>query len=273
MSLPPSPHVVITGAGSGFGRALALALAPRGARLVLSDLNEATAGETARMAREKGAADTRTVVCDVSKVEQVEGLAAAASASGFGPVDLVVNNAGVSSGGRIGEAPIADWRWTIEIDLFGVIYGCHVFVPILRSQGHGHVLNVASAAGLVSAPRAGAYNVSKAGVVALSETLAAELVDTKIGVTVLCPTFFQTDIVKSGRYSDETVRKAGTRLVAEGKTAESIARAAIAGVESNDLYCVPMLDGRVLWRLKRMIPGPFAKLVGKIAKREIAKRQ
>ena len=268
MPLPRSPHVVITGAGSGFGRALALALSPLGARLILSDVNEATAAETARMALEKGAKDAKSLVCDVSKIEQVEALAAASASSGFGPVDLVVNNAGVSSGGRIGEAPIADWRWTIEIDLFGVIYGCHVFVPILRKQGHGHVLNVASAAGLIHAPQMGAYNVSKAGVVALSETLAAELVGTKIGVTVLCPTFFQTDIVKSGRFQDPKLQEAGKRLVSGGKSADTIARAALASVEANDLYCVPMQDGRWMWRLKRAVPETFAKIVGKAGKRQ-----
>ena len=271
MPLPRSPHVVITGAGSGFGRALALALSPLGARLILSDVNEATAAETARMALEKGAKDAKSLVCDVSKIEQVEALAAASASSGFGPVDLVVNNAGVSSGGRIGEAPIADWRWTIEIDLFGVIYGCQVFVPILRKQGHGHVLNVASAAGLIHAPQMGAYNVSKAGVVALSETLAAELVGTKIGVTVLCPTFFKTDIAKSGRFENEKSRNAAERLVREGRSAESIARAAIAAVTADDLYCVPMLDGRVAWRVKRVVPGVFSKLVGKFALRELSR--
>ncbi len=265
MPLPRSPHVVITGAGSGFGRALALALAPRGARLVLSDIHESTAAETAKLALDRGAKEAKSLACDVSKVGDVEALAAASAASGFGPIDLVVNNAGVSSSGLIGEAPLADWRWTIEIDLFGVIYGCHVFVPILRKQGHGHVLNVASAAGLVHPPQMGAYNVSKAGVVALSETLAAELVKTKIGVTVLCPTFFQTDIVKSGRFKNEAARVEGQKLIAAGKSAEEIARAAIEAVESDDFYCVPMRDGRMAWRVKRMLPQRFSKMVGKAA--------
>ena len=272
MTLPRSPHVVITGAGSGFGRALALALAPRGARLSLSDVNEASVAETARTALAQGAKDARSSVCDVSKVEQVEALAAAAESAGFGPIDLVVNNAGVSSGGRIGELPIADWRWTIEIDLFGVIYGCHAFVPVLRRQGHGHVLNVASAAGLVSMPQMGAYNVSKAGVVALSETLSAELTGTKVGVTVLCPTFFKTNIVNSGRFQDAKSKRVGEKLVNNGKSAESIARAAIAAVESDELYCVPMLDGRFFWSVKRAMPKTFSKLVGRFAMRQLNSR-
>jgi len=272
MPLPRAPHVVITGAGSGFGRALALALAPRGAHLVLADLREETARETAELAVAAGAAGARSVRCDVSKLDEVEGLAASCGAPGGRPVDLVVNNAGVSSAGRIGEAPIADWRWTIEIDLFGVIYGCHAFVPLLRRQAHGHVLNVASAAGLVAAPHMGAYNVAKAGVVALSETLAAELVGTKLGVTVLCPTFFRTDIAKSGRIHDPATRAAAERLVARGKTADSVARAAIAAVESGRLYCVPMLDGSLLWRLKRAAPALFAQLAGRVAGRHVRGR-
>lgn len=267
MSIPRNPHAVITGAGSGFGRALALGLASRGARLVLADINEASAGDTARMCLLKGAKDTRAVRCDVSKLEDVEALAAACK----GDVDLVVNNAGVSSGGRVGEAPIADWRWTIEVDLFGVIYGCHTFVPRLRKQGHGHVLNVASAAGLVYAPRMGAYNVAKAGVVALSETLSAELLGTKIGVTVLCPTFFQTDIAKSGRFPDAGTRKAAEKLVAQGKTAESIAAAAIRSIEKDELFCVPMTDARMLWRARRLVPDLFVKLAGKIGEKQLSK--
>lgn len=267
MTIPRSPLAVITGAGSGFGRALAFALASRGAHLVLADVNEASAAETARVCMTRGAKAARSLRCDVSKLDEVESLAASCKE----PIDLVVNNAGVSSGGRIGESPMADWRWTIEVDLFGVIYGCHAFVPIFRTQGHGHVLNVASAAGLVSAPRMGAYNVSKAGVVALSETLAAELAGTKIGVTVLCPTFFQTDIAKSGRFPDARTKVAAEKLVAKGKTAESIANAALRSVESDQLYCVPMMDAQLLWRLKRFVPGLFVKLVGKVAEREMFK--
>jgi NAD(P)-dependent dehydrogenase (short-subunit alcohol dehydrogenase family) len=235
MPLPRKPHVVITGAGSGFGRALAFVLAKRGAKIVCADLNEKTAAETARLALARGAKDSRHVVCDVSKLEDVEALAASCVDHPFGPVDLVVNNAGVSSGGLIGESPMADWRWTIEIDLFGVIYGCHAFVPLLRKQGHGHILNMASAAGLLSAPQMGAYNVAKAGVVALSETLAAELVGTKLGVTVLCPTFFQTDIAKSGRFVDAKSKAVAEKFVDSGKEAEGIALAAVKAVEGNEL--------------------------------------
>jgi NAD(P)-dependent dehydrogenase (short-subunit alcohol dehydrogenase family) len=256
MSLPASAKSVITGAGSGFGRALALALAARSGRLVLSDVDPASAEETARLARAAGARDARALACDVTRLADVEALAAACD----GAPDLVVNNAGVSSGGLVGELPIADWRWTLDVDLYGVIHGCHVFVPILRRAGRGHLLNVASVAGLLCAPRMAAYNVAKAGVIALSETLAAELRGSGVGVTVLCPTFFRTNVVASGRFTDERTRALAERLIANGKPAAEVAAAALAAVERGELYSVPMADGRWLWRLKRAAPRAFTRL-------------
>jgi NAD(P)-dependent dehydrogenase (short-subunit alcohol dehydrogenase family) len=266
MPLPPSPRCVITGAGGGFGRALAIELAGRGAHLVLSDVDMKGVEETAALAGSAGAASARAVRCDVTKIDDVKALAASCER----PVDLVVNNAGVSSAGYVGELPIEDWRWTIEVDLFGVINGCHVFVPIMRSQGDGHILNVASAAGLLNGPMMGAYNVAKAGVIALSETLNAELVDTKVNVTVLCPMFFQTNIAKSGRVTGDKIRTAFEGLVTKGATAQVVARAAIASVDRGNLYGVPMADGRWLWRLKRMAPQTFGKLSGHFGKRALS---
>lgn len=263
MALPKSPCCVITGAGGGFGRALALQLAGRGAHLVLSDLDVKAVEETVDLVKTAGALTARSMRCDVTNLDDIKALAASCER----PVDLVVNNAGVSSVGRVGDLSIEDWRWTIEVDLFGVINGCHVFVPMLRSQGHGHVLNIASAAGLLSAPMMGAYNVAKAGVVALSETLSAELIDSNVKVTVLCPTFFQTNIAKSGRITDKKLRSIFEGLVTKGATADFVARAAIAMIQRDDLYGLPMADGRWLWRLKRLAPQVFSNLAGQAGKR------
>ena len=257
MALPRSARSVITGSAGGLGRALALELGARGGRLVLSDLHLAGVEETARLALARGAKEVKALACDVTKLTDVEALAAACE----GPIDLVINNAGVSSGGLIGELPIADWRWTIEVDLFGVIHGCHVFVPLLKKQGHGHVLNVASAAGLLSAPRMAAYNVAKAGVVALSETLAAELADTGVGVTVLCPTFFETDIVRSGRFADDRTRALADRMMRRARPVEEVVLKALASVDAAALYALPMPDARWMWRLKRAAPESFRRIV------------
>ena len=268
MSLPASPHCVITGAGSGFGRALALALAPRGANLILSDIDVPACEETARLCDNAGAKRTFAMRVDVTQLGDVVALAAACN----GPLDLVVNNAGVSAGGSIGELSSETWRATIAVDLWGVIHGCHVFVPILRRQGHGHVLNMASAAGLLCAPGMGPYNVAKAGVVALSETLSGELLGTGVGVTVLCPTFFKSDIVKSGRFLDEASRKAAQKLVDAGKDVHEIARLALADIERGALYSLPMADARWLWRIKRAAPTAFYKiLLARLAKRAEAR--
>jgi NAD(P)-dependent dehydrogenase (short-subunit alcohol dehydrogenase family) len=263
MTLPRSPRCVITGAGSGFGRALAVDLAGRGAHLVLSDRDVESVEETARLALGAGAATARATRCDVTRCEEVEALADACA----GPTDLVVNNAGVSSAGLVGELSIDDWRWTLETNLLGVVYGCHVFVPRLRAQGHGHVLNVASAAAIVAPPGMAAYNVAKAGVVALSETLAAELVGTRVGVTVLCPTFFRTNLARRGRFSSEGDRARALRLVDRGKEPGLVVRAALASIARDELYCLPMADARWLWRLKRLAPQPFSALVGRVSRR------
>lgn len=262
MHISSSSRSVITGAGSGFGRALALELAGRGGSLVLSDINLPSVQETAEEARRRGAREVKVLRCDVQVLADVEALAAACD----GPVDLVVNNAGVSAGGLIGELSMADWRWTIEIDLFGVIHGCHVFVPILRQQGRGHILNVASAAGLVSSPGMAAYNVAKAGVVALSETLAAELHGSGVGVTVLCPTFFRTNIVNSGRFTHERFRQMGSRLIEKGRPVEEIVHFALRSVEDGELFSVPMADGRWMWRMKRLAPAAFTRLVARMSR-------
>jgi len=263
MSLAQEPRCVITGAASGFGRALSLHLAPRGAHFVLGDIDQAGLKETVDLVLGRGAKSAKAVPCDVTRLENVQALAAACD----GEVDLVVNNAGVSGGGPVGESSLEDWRWVIDINFFGVLHGCHVFSPIMRGQGRGNILNVASAAGLLSAPAMGAYNVSKAGVVALSETLSAELHGTDVKVTVLCPTFFQTNIAKNGRFPDEKTRARAERFVREGKSAEMVARAAVRAVEKGRLYCVPMADGRAFWRLKRLAPESFRRAIGLIGQR------
>jgi NAD(P)-dependent dehydrogenase (short-subunit alcohol dehydrogenase family) len=263
MTLPRFPRCVITGAGSGFGRALAIDLASRGAHLVLSDRDVEGVEETARLARGAGAATARATKCDVTRREDVEALADACPAT----TDLIVNNAGVSSAGLVGELSIDDWRWTLETNLLGVVHGCHVFVPRLRAQGYGHVLNVASAAAFVAPPGMAAYNVAKAGVVALSETLAAEFVGTRVGVTVLCPTFFRTNLARSGRFSSEGDRARALRLVDGGKEPGFVVRAALTSVANDELYCLPMADARWLWRLKRLVPQRYPALVAKVSRR------
>ncbi|MCP3136523.1 SDR family NAD(P)-dependent oxidoreductase [Pyxidicoccus xibeiensis] len=260
MSLPPRPRAVVTGAGSGLGRALCEALARRQARVLVSDLDATSAGETARLVTAAGG-EAHVHVCDVSNAEQVEALAVAAERA-FGGVDLLINNAGVLSAGRVGELPLADWKHVLDVNLWGVIHGCHAFVPRLRRQGSGHVLNIASAAGLLYAPDLAPYNASKAAVVALSETLAAEVRASGIGVTVACPTFFRTNIATSGRYSDETLRTLGTRMVSTARVGpDVVANRLLDAVDRGALYVLPMADARWGWRFRRLSPSLFHRMV------------
>ncbi len=264
---------VVTGAGSGLGRALAKALAAKGAVVVVSDVREPAARDTAR---EIGAAGgvAHVVVCDVTRADEVARLAAEA-ARVAGDVDLLVNNAGVGAAGEVGEGALDAWRQAIGVNLWGVIHGCHYFVPRMRARGHGHVLNVASAAAIAAAPGMGAYNVTKAGVLALSETLAAEAARDGVGVTVLCPSFFPTNILRDsvGPIPDGKRRLAETAMQRSKHSADDIARLALAAVERGKLYALPHREVRWLWRMKRAAPGAYARLLAALERRGYLSRQ
>ena len=264
MTFPTRPRVVVTGAGSGFGRAVSVVLARRGARCVLGDIDEATLAETAELVEREGG-EARTLRCDVRSAEEVEALAEHADEA-FEGTDILVNNAGVAVAGGVGDVPLDDWRWQIEINLFGVIYGCHSFVPRMKKAGRGWILNVASSAGLLSAPMMGPYNVTKAGVVALSETLYGELDGTGVSVTALCPTFFRTNIHDAARAPDE-LRAQTEKLITRSKwSAEAIAEVALRGLEHGELYVIPQADGKVMWRAKRLLGQGFHGAIGRLTR-------
>ncbi len=262
MSLTKSPRAVVTGAGSGLGRALSLALAKRGSKVLLADIDLTSAEETAQAVIAAGG-QALAQSCDVAKVEDVEKLAELAEAE-FGGCDLIANNAGVGVGGPIGDVSLRDWEWVMNINLWGVIYGCHVFGPRFKRQRSGHILNIASAAGLLCAPDMAPYNVTKAGVVAMSETLCGELAPFSVGVTVVCPTFFKTQIADKSRFtgkSDRLVDAAKKQMERSSVQAGDVASSALEACEKNILYCVPMVDARWGWWLKRLAPDSFYKRV------------
>ena len=258
MAFPISgARAVVTGAGSGLGRAFCIELARRGARVVAADIDLEAARATAKQLD----GEAHPFACDVAKREEVDALAVEAEKR-LGGVDLVVNNAGVAVGGAIGDIPIDDWRWIVVVNLWGPIHGCHVFSPRLKRQGFGHVINVASAAGLLSPPMLGPYNATKAAVIALSETLSAELRASGVGVTVLCPTFFPTNIHRSARAPGaEGELEIVDKMMERSKfTADDVARIALDAAQSGELYVVPQADGRWLWRVKRVLPTGFNRL-------------
>jgi NAD(P)-dependent dehydrogenase (short-subunit alcohol dehydrogenase family) len=190
---------VVTGGASGIGRGLAERFAHEGMSVVLADIEEGPLTEAAK-ALEGDGASVLAVPTDVSRADDVQTLADKAVAA-FGAVHVICNNAGVGAGGPMWEIPQEDWDWVLGVNLFGVINGIRAFVPLLLAQGEGHVVNTASMAGLTSPPGMSPYNVSKHGVVTLSEGLRSELQmqGSAVGVSVLCPGFVRTRIHESGR--------------------------------------------------------------------------
>lgn len=254
---------VVTGAGSGIGRAFAQELARRGGRVVCADLDEASAKETVTRIEAAGG-EAIAAACDVGDVAQVEAVRDIALDWFERSPSLVVNNAGIGAGGKVvGDAPLADWQRTLGVNLWGVIHGCHVFAPLLREEGRGGgIINVASAAGFTAAPRMAAYNVSKAGVVSLSETLAAELAGTGVAVTVLCPTFVKTNIF-DGELIDAGAAGMARRIArVAGFSADRVARTTLDAHDKGRLYVVPQLDAQLLWRTKRLLPAPYTRAAG-----------
>ncbi len=192
---------VITGAASGIGRGIANRAVKEGMKVILADI-EAEALSQAEKELKASGASVISVLADVSKVEDVEALAQKAI-DNYGEVHLLCNNAGVAVPGLIWEVKLSDWKWVINVNLWGVIHGVQVFVPIMLKQDNEcRIVNTSSSAGITSeGPGNGIYSVTKHGVVALTETLRRELeiVNSKIKVSVLCPGFINTRIADSER--------------------------------------------------------------------------
>ena len=210
---------VVTGAGGGLGRELALRFAREGMKLALADIDEAALAKTGSELKASGSAAI-AVRCDVSNGADVEALAAR-TLDAFGAVHVVCNNAGIAPLGVVWENTAADWQWTLGVNLWGVIHGVRVFTPILlRQDDEGHIVNTASVAGLIAPPGMGMYNVSKHAVVALSETLHHDLAlrGAKVRCSVVCPAYFPSGIAES-----ERSRPAALNETRE-KSAEDLAR-------------------------------------------------
>lgn len=191
---------VITGAASGIGRGLAERCIAEGMKVVVADVEEEELVKTEKALR-AGGGEVISVLTDVSRIDEVKHLAERTT-DAFGAVHLLCNNAGVGAGGMVLEHTLADWEWVIGVNLWGVIYGVHTFLPIMLEQDtECHVVNTASIEGLWSRIRGASYQVTKHGIVVLSEVLKLELafMETKIGVSVLCPGAVNTRITEARR--------------------------------------------------------------------------
>ncbi|MFU8814161.1 MAG: SDR family NAD(P)-dependent oxidoreductase [Pseudomonadales bacterium] len=263
---------VITGGASGIGFATAKALAARGAHLVLVDVEEAALARAAQALAAQSAVRVETRVCDVSDYAAMMALAEDVVAT-LGGVHIVFNNAGVAVGGPIAEMTHEDWRWVIDVDLWGPIHGVEAFLPHLRASGEGgHILFTASFAGLVPNVGLGPYCVAKYGVVALAEVLQKELRDDGIGVSVLCPMRVGTNIGGSERNRQPRYGGAGSSPAVQDQSeanedlagrvldVDAVALQVVEAIEAKRLYILPHEESRPFVqrrfaRIERDYPG------------------
>ncbi len=228
------------------------------------DIDEEAATKTASMLKKMGGIAV-PYQCDVGNADEMRRLSNEAETLLGRPITLLINNAGVGVGGAIGKVPLEDWKWCVDVNLWGVIHGCHFFAPKLKSLGYGGIINVASAAAFGAAPEMSAYNVTKAGVLALSETLAAEFSGTGVHISALCPTLVPTNIIASGRI-DSQKKSLGQRAMNSlaMTTSDKVAKLSLNTLDKGKLYILPQLDARIAWRAKRLAPRLYTKTIGEV---------
>jgi NAD(P)-dependent dehydrogenase (short-subunit alcohol dehydrogenase family) len=248
----PKARAFVTGAGSGLGRALCLELAAQGFTIGVQDLREPPAEETLREVVGRGGRG-RVYPFDVS-----DGAAFTEAASDFrreyAGLDLLVNNAGVAVTAPLLDMTRDDWDFMLGPNLRGPIEGCRAFLPGMREAGSGHVVNIASVAGLVPTASMGAYCVTKYGVVAFTESLKIELAGSGIGVTLVCPYFFRTGLAQHAR-GDARLKAAAQWLMdVGGWSPERMARHVLRAVAKRRFYVLPQVEAKAFWLMRRLSP-------------------
>lgn len=264
---------LVTGAGSGIGRAICLRLARQGWHIAVADIDTAAAQETSRLIDEAGGhglpveLDVRHSAAWADLHDRLR--------SEWPALDLLVNNAGVTAASLFERTSPETWDWVQEINLGGAVLGCRTMLPWLRATPRlaneprkSCVMNVSSAAGVLTGPRKSAYNVSKAALVALSETLHHELKPHGVSVTAVCPWYVPTRLVSRGRF-DRTAEKAFTaRVTRQSKlTVDDVAREALAATFRGRAVCVIGGKAKALYAFKRFAPNLYARVVGKLYER------
>lgn len=260
---------VVTGAASGIGRATALQLAERGCALALADIDREGLEETARQASRFQTKVTVDVV-DVSSSSAVEAFARHVE-SNHGGAHILVNNAGVVIAGPFAEQRLEDLEWMVGINYWGVVYGCHHFLPLLRRQDEGHIVNLSSLFGLLGLPQQSGYCATKAAVRALSESLYAELRRERIGVTTVHPGCIDTSIVRSGRVGDEAMRRSVQALFdRRGASPSVVARAIVRAIEKDQLFVRVRPETIATDWLKRLFPAAIHRFIAARFERDAA---
>lgn len=246
---------LVTGAGSGIGRATALRFAELGAKLVICDINKASLAETAALITEKGGRP-ELEQADVSDWDDMQRLAERVHKR-HAVLDVLVNNAGVATAGQFLDTPIEDWHWVLGINVMGVVHGCKLFGKRMADARNGHIVNIASAAGYYAAPDMSCYSASKHAVMGLTESLRIEMAVAGVGVSAICPGVINTNIVK-------VMRTNGHMVQAQGKITdiyrrrnygpEHVAEAVVSAIEDNRAVVPVSPEAWALYAAKRLSP-------------------
>jgi NADP-dependent 3-hydroxy acid dehydrogenase YdfG len=267
--------VAITGAGSGIGRALALHCAGLGASLAISDVNDEALAETAALVREKQPR-VHTARVDVGQRDAIYAWADQVK-SEMGPVDVIVNNAGVSLSQTIADMRDEDFFWLMNINFWGVVHGTRAFLPQLLSRPEAHVVNLSSVFGLIAVPTQAAYNASKFAVRGFTEALRQELARTNVRVTTVHPGGIKTNIVRNGRHFRDVAGNADAAAVARefdrvARTSpEEAARQIVGAILRQKPRLLIGLDAILIDRMQRLLPASYDGLIAKaIARRPTA---
>ena len=243
-------RVLVTGAGSGLGRALALRYARAGDRVACVDLDEVRAQATLALLPGNGHLALAADVASDGEMDQLHWDIEQA----WGGLDVLVNNAGIASGGSMVETTMAEWRRILEVDLLSVVRGCRLFLPGMLARGRGQVISTASFAGLAGAPGLMTYGTAKAAVVALSEQLRAEVEPKGVRVSVVCPSFFRTNLCESGIGNPATMKLALHLMETAPDTCDSVADTVYAQAQAGRFLIIPTRREPMRWRLKRWFP-------------------
>jgi NAD(P)-dependent dehydrogenase (short-subunit alcohol dehydrogenase family) len=264
-------YALISGAASGLGRALAVRLARDGWQLAIADIDEAGSRETLRLVEAAGGTG-RIELLDVRQFDEWHRLVDRLK-NDWPRLDMLINNAGVACSGQVGITPLDDWRWLIDTNLFGVINGCYACLNWLKQNpGRTSLVNISSIAAVLAPPAMATYNVAKAGVLALSETMASELHTSRVRVTVACPGFFRSRLLDCGRFQTQLERMSAERYTGTAPmNADQIADCIIRAAYRGKLHVFLPARARWLWNFRRLFPGLWIKMLGAGYAREVAK--
>ncbi len=256
----PNKRVLVTGATSGLGEALAVEFASAGWRVAVTGRSIEKADRAAEIVSGSGG-EALPIVMEVTHPEDFDKAFKRVN-DAWGGLDVLINNAGIAGTGRFEDVSIESWENMLDTNLWSVVHGCRTFLPLLKQSGGGHIVNVASAAGLYCAPGMIHYNVAKAGAIAISETLRAELSPENIRVTVSCAEFFKSGLLDAGKggansstgENDPMQARAKADVASSAYSSKDIARYTISSMAAGKLYSLPMRETRMGWQILRRLP-------------------